>query len=112
MPDIPEGLTARSQIGTGYTWGGDSPGEGFDCSGFVHWVHSQHGMDIARTSGGIADGGRWISQKDARPGDIVVWSGHVGIYAGNGKVVDASGSKKRIVERSIWGSPKGFVTYR
>ena len=59
----------------------------------------------------IANGGSWISQSSAQPGDIVVWSGHVAIYAGNGQIIDASGSQQRVVERSIWGNPS-FVTFR
>lgn len=104
--------TARAQVGTGYTYGGNSPSEGFDCSGLVNYVYAQHGIDLPRTSGGIADGGRWISRSEAKPGDIVVWSGHVAIYAGDGQIIDASGSKRVVTERAIWGSPKGFVTYR
>lgn len=104
--------TARALTGSGYTWGGSSPSTGFDCSGLVRYVYAQHGISVPRTSGGIASGGRWISESEARPGDIVVWSGHVGIYAGNGTVIDASDSKNVVVERGIWGSPQGFVTYR
>lgn len=104
--------TARNQLGTRYVLGAGSPGRGFDCSGLVQWVYAQHGISTPRTSGQIANGGRWISRSEARPGDIVVWSGHVGIYAGDGKVIDASSSRRVVMERAIWGSPKGYVTYR
>ncbi|MGO1408664.1 MAG: hydrolase, partial [Brachybacterium sp.] len=40
------------------------------------------------------------------------WPGHVAIYAGDGQIIDASGSQQQVVERSIWGTPTGFVTYR
>ena len=102
---------ARSALGTPYSWGGSSLG-GMDCSGLVNYAYQAAGIDLPRTSGQIANGGRWISQSQAQPGDIVAWSGHVAIYAGNGQIIDASGSKQRVVERSIWGNPIGFVTYR
>src|SRR5699024_1163679 len=85
---------------------------GMDCSGLVNYAYQAAGIDIPRTSSQIANGGRWISQSQAQPGDIVAWPGHVAIYAGNGKIIDASGSKQRVVERSIWRNPTGFVTYR
>jgi peptidoglycan DL-endopeptidase CwlO len=102
---------ARSALGTPYSWGGASLG-GMDCSGLVNFAYEAAGIDVPRTSSQIANGGRWISQSEAQPGDIVAWSGHVAIYAGNGQIIDASGSKQRVVERSIWGNPIGFVTYR
>ncbi|MFI8775737.1 C40 family peptidase [Brachybacterium paraconglomeratum] len=102
---------ARSAVGTPYSWGGSSLG-GMDCSGLVNYAYKAAGISLPRTSGQIANGGRWISQSQAQPGDIVAWSGHVAIYAGNGQIIDASGSKQRVVERSIWGNPIGFVTYR
>lgn len=102
---------ARSAVGTPYSWGGSSLG-GMDCSGLVNYAYQAAGISLPRTSGQIANGGRWISQSQAQPGDIVAWSGHVAIYAGNGQIIDASGSKQRVVERSLWGNPIGFVTYR
>ena len=102
---------AGTAVGTPYSWGGSSL-SGMDCSGLVNYAYEAAGISLPRTSGQIANGGRWISQSQAQPGDIVAWSGHVAIYAGNGQIIDASGSKQRVVERSLWGNPIGFVTYR
>ncbi|MDN5901092.1 MAG: NlpC/P60 family protein, partial [Brachybacterium sp.] len=101
---------ARSALGSPYSWGGTSLG-GMDCSGLVNYAYSAAGIDVPRTSSQITNGGRRISQSQAQPGDIVSWPGHVAIYAGNGQIIDASGSKQRVVERSMWGNPS-FVTYR
>lgn len=108
---------ARSQIGVGYTWGSNSPSRGFDCSGLVHYAYNSAGVDVSRkTAKGYTFGGRIISQSEAKPGDLVAFTagnyGHIGIYAGNGKIIDASNSRQRVMERSIWNSPHVFVTYR
>lgn len=108
---------ARSQIGVRYTWGGSSPSTGLDCSGLVYYAYNQAGNSMPRkTAKGYTFGGRIISQSQAQPGDLVAFTGnnygHMGIYAGNGKIIDASGSQQRVVERSIWNAPHVFVTYR
>ena len=108
---------ARSQIGSRYTWGGSSPSTGFDCSGLVHYAYNQSGTYLPRkTAKGYTFGGRIISQSEARPGDLVAFTGndygHMGIYVGNGRIIDASGSRQQVVERSIWNAPHVFVTYR
>ena len=102
---------ARSAVGTPYSWGGSSLG-GMDCSGLVAYAYGAAGIDVPRTSSQLAAQGRSISESEAQPGDLVVWPGHVAIYAGNGQIIDASGSKQQVVERSLWGNPTGFVTYR
>ena len=108
---------ARSQIGVRYTWGGHSPSTGFDCSGLVHYAYNQAGVNLPRkTAKGYTFGGRIIPQSQAQPGDLVSFPGndygHMGIYVGNGRIIDSSGSLQRVVERNIWNAPHIFVTYR
>ncbi|EWS82749.1 C40 family peptidase [Brachybacterium phenoliresistens] len=102
---------ARSQIGVHYSWGGESASTGFDCSGLTQYAYAQAGIDLPRTSSAQASAGTQISQSEAQVGDLVVWPGHIGIYAGDNTVVDAGSSKGSVSERTIWGDPT-FVTYR
>ncbi len=108
--------SAKAQLGVKYVWGGSSPSKGFDCSGLTSYAYKQNGVTLPRTARAQALGGRIISQSEARPGDLVAFTadnyGHVAIYAGDGKIVDASGSQGKVVYRSIWNSPHVFVSYR
>lgn len=108
---------ARAQLGARYTWGGSTPATGFDCSGLVHHAYTTAGVDLPRkTAKGYTFGGRIIPRSEAQPGDLVAFTGddygHIGIYLGDGRIVDASGSRRQVVERSIWNAPHVFVTYR
>ena len=79
---------AQSFIGTPYVWGGSEPNSGFDCSGFICYVYKQFDITLPRTSGQQFDAGTPVPHVDAKPGDIIVFSGprdvpgdpgHVGI---------------------------------
>lgn len=104
--DLGEGLlaTARSGIGVPYVWAGSTEA-GWDCSGFTSWVYAQHGISLPHSSAAQAAMGTPVSQAEAQVGDLVHWPGHVGIYAGDGKVVDAGRSPMSTTERPIWGNP-------
>lgn len=102
---------ARTQIGTSYSWSSSSPGVGFDCSGLTQYAYKQAGIDLPRTSGQQVNAGTSISKSAAQSGDLVVWPGHIGVYAGGDKVVDAGRSAGAVTERTIWGSPT-FISFR
>ncbi|GAA1331630.1 MULTISPECIES: NlpC/P60 family protein [Brachybacterium] len=102
---------ARTQIGASYSWGSSNPGVSFDCSGLTQYAYKQVGIDLPRTSGQQVAAGTQVSKSEAQPGDLVVWPGHMGIYAGGDKVVDAGRSPGAVTERTIWGSPT-FVSFR
>lgn len=80
---------AEQFIGNPYVWGGTSLTRGADCSGFVKSVYANFGISLPRTSYAMRSVGTEVSYSDIQPGDIVCYSGHVGIYAGNGKIVNA-----------------------
>ena len=83
-------------IGNPYVWGGTSLTNGADCSGFVQSVYKHFGVNLPRTSGAMRGSGKGVSYSDAIPGDIVCYSGHVGIYMGNGQIVNAINSSRGI----------------
>lgn len=80
---------AETRLGVPYVWGGVSPTDGWDCSGYVQWVFGQAGIKLPRTSQWV--NGKKIDPTDALPGDLVVQNNgtHVGIYLGNGQMLSA-----------------------
>ena len=76
-------------IGNPYVWGGTSRTHGADCSGFVQSVYKHFGIQLPRTSSQMRSAGRAVSYSNARPGDVICYNGHVGIYKGNGQIVNA-----------------------
>lgn len=82
---------AITRIGSPYVWGATGPGS-FDCSGLMFWAYKQIGINIPRTSEAQLAGGKHINRQDAQPGDLVIFypgASHVGMYAGEGKVLHA-----------------------
>lgn len=77
-------------IGNPYVAGGTSLTNGADCSGFVMAVYQNFGISLPRSSYSQSTVGKGVSYSDARPGDVIYYGGHVGIYIGNGQIVHAS----------------------
>jgi hypothetical protein len=87
---------AEQYLGVPYQWGGTSATTGFDCSGLVQHVYGDLGISLPRTSQEQVNVGTPVdSIADAQPGDLVFFEpgasgpGHVGIYIGNGQMIDA-----------------------
>lgn len=76
-------------IGNPYVWGGTSLTNGADCSGFVQAVYANFGISLPRTTWDMVGVGYEVSYDEALPGDIVLYDGHVGLYMGDGNIVNA-----------------------
>ncbi|SMG08826.1 NlpC/P60 family protein [Corynebacterium pollutisoli] len=97
----------RSKIGAPYAWGATGP-SAFDCSGLTTWAYQQVGKSIPRTSQAQAAQGQRVPLDQLQPGDIIAYYGgatHVGIYVGNGMIVDALNSGTPVGERPLHFQP-------
>jgi cell wall-associated NlpC family hydrolase len=92
---------ARSQVGKRYVTGGEGSG-GFDCSGLTKRAYALAGIRLPHSSGAQAARARTISRGVARPGDLVVGRGHVGIYMGHGMMIDAGNHRTGVVYRKLY----------
>ena len=90
--------TADGYVGTKYVWGGNSPNEGFDCSGFTKFVFAKYRITLPRTSREQVRAGDPVPAdfRALRPGDLMLFAepgqaiSHVAIYAGNGRIIHSS----------------------
>jgi cell wall-associated NlpC family hydrolase len=87
---------AESQLGVPYQWGGEAPGQAFDCSGLVQWAYGQAGLALPRTAQLQYDAGPAVPiGSPLVPGDLIFFGPgpaaveHVGLYAGAGLMIDA-----------------------
>ena len=87
---------ATQFVGNPYVWGGESLTNGADCSGFIKSVYAHFGVSLPHSSGAMRGCGVGVSYSEAKPGDIICYSGHVAIYMGGGAIVHASNKKDGI----------------
>lgn len=101
---------AKQYIGTPYVYGGSSP-SGFDCSGFTQYVYRQAGKSIPRTSTQQMQAATRVSTP--QPGDLIFFGDgssayHVGIYIGNGKMIDENHPGGDVGIRAIYSGVSGY----
>ena len=107
--DNPVVSTAMKYLGIPYKWGGARPKTGFDCSGLVQYVFARLGVDLPHYAAAqyYSPDAVWVSPERLQPGDLVFFTGsdgtrkapgHVGIYVGDGYLIDAphTGASVRI----------------
>ncbi|MDN4075498.1 bifunctional lytic transglycosylase/C40 family peptidase [Fictibacillus terranigra] len=106
---------AQKYTGWPYVWAGAHPSTGFDCSGLTQWAFNEAGIKLPRTAQLQYNASKKIPPSEAKPGDLIFFTGtydtdqyitHVGIYLGNGKMFDSNGSGIGLhnAEASYWKS--------
>lgn len=91
-------------VGNPYKYGGTSLTHGCDCSGFVMSVYAHFGVTLPHGARSMEGYGKHVSLKNARPGDIVIYTHHVAIYIGNGNVVHSRDEAQGICITSVYAS--------
>jgi hypothetical protein len=101
---------AKQYLGVPYVWGGTTP-SGFDCSGLVQYVYGKEGINLPRLASDQANSGTEVSAADAKPGDLVYFGKpayHIGIYLGNGMMLDAPHTGAQVRVEKVWSDVSGY----
>jgi len=102
---------ALSQRGKPYVYAGSGP-NAYDCSGLTMWAFAQAGISLPHSSQAQFNMGRRIARADLQPGDLVFFEsdlGHVGIYYGNGMMIDANHTGGWVDVRPLYAGYQGAV---
>ena len=132
-PSLPQSINrtsvinfAETLIGTPYSWGGDTLSTGFDCSGFVEYVYAHFGITLMRESHDQATEGTAVAQNAVQPGDLLFFQNtdssaslyanhvtHVGIYIGNGNMIESSSvnNKGVLIVTNVFSNPYYLAHY-
>ncbi len=111
--------TADAYVGTRYVWGGNTPSEGFDCSGFTKYLFAKYHVTLPRTAREQAHAGQAVAADFAalRPGDLMMFAepghaiSHVAIYAGDGRIIHSSSSGGGVAYTDLNTGGDWFVLY-
>ena len=89
---------ALEAVGVPYRYGGESPESGFDCSGLVRWAYGRAGLDVPHNSFALYGVGRRVEKSRLVAGDVLFFEGlgHVGLYLGEGQMVHAPYTGRRV----------------
>lgn len=109
---------AKAQKGDPYQYGAEGPNK-FDCSGLIFYSYKRVGKTLARTAQGQYNKSHHVSKSSRRPGDLVFFGSpvyHVGVYVGDGKIVNANtgsyrGRKVVTAPISEYGQPVRYGRY-
>jgi peptidoglycan DL-endopeptidase CwlO len=103
---------ALTRLGDPYVWGGAGPDD-FDCSGLVMWAYAHVGISLAHFTGDQWNEGEHISRSQLQPGDLVFFFAdisHVGMYIGNGLMIDAPSAGQDVqIQPIFWSAYVGAV---
>jgi cell wall-associated NlpC family hydrolase len=111
--------TANAYVGVRYVWGGNTPRQGFDCSGFTRYLFDKYGIGLPRTSREQSRTGAPVAPdfRALRPGDLMFFAepghsiSHVAIYAGHGRIIHSSTTNGGVGYTDLNDGGDWFVQY-